>query len=381
MGNFKMPTQINFGLSSLSCLQQEDIQNALIVCDPYMVTSQKIDLLTCIFDEMNVRYAVFSETIPDPTIDVVTNGVSKAIDTVPDTIVALGGGSAIDTAKAIRQMYQSIQHVGKVSLIAIPTTSGTGSEVTSFAVISDPDTQSKYALVDDNMIPNLAILDPELTLSVPSTITADTGMDVMTHAIEAYVSNKASDFTDACGEKALKLAWKYLVHVVKHPQDLEGREKLHNASCLAGMAFSEASLGICHSLAHALGAQFHVPHGRANAILLPHVISYNAGLDANCESVALKRYEELANMLNIKSGTRKATVHAFIINIQRQMNQINMPRNIDDLKINENDFIRDIPEMTEKAMNDICTATNPRKSSTKDLEKIYLCLCSKKTIK
>ncbi len=203
----------------------------------------------------------------------------------------------MDTAKAIRQLYQTAEKAANIQLICIPTTSGTGSEVTAFSVISDPAKDSKYALVAEEMIPDLAILDPELTLSVPRNVTADTGIDVFTHCIEALASTNATDFTDANAEKAIVMIWENIVLGFNDGQNIQLREAIHNASCLAGIAFSEASLGICHSLAHALGGKFHIPHGRANALLLLQVISYNAGLNVPEETASLFVYQRIANLL------------------------------------------------------------------------------------
>lgn len=317
MGSFKMRTQIYSGVNSTDHLKDCQLQKVLIICDPFMEKSGKVNLVTESLAAENVPYQIFSEVVPDPTIEVVTKGVAYAAALQPNAIVALGGGSALDTAKAVRQIYQQAEAGIHVQLICIPTTSGTGSEVTSFAVISDPSVNGKYALVDDAMIPDVAILDPEFTLTVPSNVTADTGTDVLTHTLEAYVSTDATDFTDACAEKAMRIIWQDLIQVAADGSDAELREKIHNASCLAGMAFSEASLGICHSLAHALGGQFHVPHGRINAILLPHVITFNAGLELNQDTPALKKYAEAARLLGIQAGTERTTVNLLIAGIQK----------------------------------------------------------------
>lgn len=371
MGSFKMPTKIFSGMGSLKSISQGCCKRALVVCDPFMVESGKVAEITLLLEKAEVPYLVFSEVVPDPTIEVVTKGLAQAISIEPDAIVALGGGSALDTAKAVKYIYEQADPDRKVQLICIPTTSGTGSEVTSFAVISDPATNGKFALVDDSMIPEIAILDPDLTLSVPTGVTADTGMDVLTHTLEAYVSTEATDFTDACAEKAMRIVWQDLVKVVGNGQDAHLREKIHNASCLAGMAFSEASLGICHSLAHALGGRFHVPHGRANAILLPHVIAYNAGLDMQREQPALKKYQEAANLLGIAAGTPKATVNLLVVGIKQMAKQMQIPQTINGLGIDAEEFEAAIPAMAQAAMKDTCTITNPRTPRAEELEAIY----------
>lgn len=370
-----MPTNIYFGHHALHELKTLDLGTVLVICDPFMKDSGMVNHVTELLEEKGWRYGVFSEVVPDPTIEVVSQGVGVALALRPTTILALGGGSAMDAAKAIREIYHQTDKAIVTQLICVPTTSGTGSEVTAFSVITDKAAQAKYALVSDEMTPDIAILDPAFTMSVPASITADTGLDVLTHCFEAYVSTNASDFTDACAEKGMKMVWEYLLPVVKNGQDELAREKMHNASCLAGIAFSEASLGICHSLAHAVGGRFHIPHGRANAMLLPHVIAYNAGLDLNEDLPSLARYVEIANLLGIKCGTPKATVRGLISAVTRQMTQVNVPKTIEAYGLDRDEFIAALPEMVEKAMADNCTPTNPRVPTIQDLKGIYMKLC------
>lgn len=375
MNTFKMATKIITGHGSIDKIRDIDIKKALIICDPFMVKANKVDLITNVFEELSIPYTIFSEVVPDPSIEVVSKGIAKAAEIDPDAIVALGGGSALDTAKAVRHIYQKNDKNADIKLICVPSTSGTGSEVTSFAVISDPENNGKFALVDESMVPDYAILDSELTLSVPASITADTGMDVLTHTLEAYVSSDATDFTDALAEKAMKIIWNNLVTVVQTGDDKAARERVHNASCLAGMAFSEASLGICHSLAHALGGRFHLPHGRINAMLLPYVIAYNAGLDLPEDLPSLERYEAAAQLLGIEAGTPKATVNMLVVNVQRLAKQVGILKTVQDYGIDEDEFKEAIPKMAEAAMKDKCTITNPRKPSKEDLENLYKELC------
>lgn len=368
---FKMGTKIITGANALSTIQSLSLKRVLIICDPFMVKNGAARQVEQLVHDSDSCCSIFSEIIPDPTIDVVTNGLLAAIDFTPDGIIALGGGSAMDAAKVIRHMYTTAEKNRSIQLICIPTTSGTGSEVTSFAVISDPQNESKYALVDEQMVPDLAILDPVLTVSVPKNVTADTGFDVFTHCMEALASTNATDFSDALSEKAMKIIWKDLVAVVHDGENITLREEVHNASCLAGMAFSEASLGICHSLAHALGGKFHIPHGRANALLLPHVIRYNAGLELEKEIPSLATYQSIATSLGFQSGTPKATVHAMINGVNRQLKQLEISPLITDHGIKEEAFLAAIPEMAAKAMEDKCTVTNPRKPSLEELEQLY----------
>lgn len=375
MESFKMATKIYSGSHSTDYLKACHYKRALVICDPFMVISGMVNKVTAILSEAKIPYQIFSEIVPDPTIEVVTKGVAYAASFQPDAVIALGGGSALDTAKAVRQIYQQAGIDSAVQLICIPTTSGTGSEVTSFAVISDPSVNGKYALVDDAMIPDIAILDPDFTLTVPSGVTTDTGIDVLTHTLEAYVSTDATDFTDACAEKAMRIVWQDLAKVVADGENAQLREKIHNASCLAGMAFSEASLGICHSLAHALGGRFHIPHGRANAILLPHVISFNAGIESNQDLPALSKYAEAANLLGIRSTTERTTVNLLVAGIQKLTRKLEVPKLVTDLGIDEEAFVAAIPEMAEVALKDKCTLTNPRKVTVADLAGIYARIC------
>ncbi|MDT2524382.1 1-propanol dehydrogenase PduQ [Enterococcus raffinosus] len=375
METFKMPTKIYSGNQAINALKDFDYQRVLVICDPFMVVSGMVKKVTTILTESEIAFQLFSEIVPDPTIEVVTKGVAYAAGFQPDAVLALGGGSALDTAKAVRQIYQQVEQEKKIQLICVPTTSGTGSEVTSFAVISDPSVNGKYALVDDGMIPEIAILDPAFTLTVPSGVTADTGIDVLTHTLEAYVSTDATDFTDACAEKAMRIIWQDLDKVVADRENKELREKIHNASCLAGMAFSEASLGICHSLAHALGGRFHIPHGRANAILLPHVISFNAGIAGDFASPALTKYAEAANLLGLRSVTERTTVSLLIAGIQKLTRKFEVPKYVTELGIDEEEYLAAIPEMAEAALKDKCTLTNPRKVTREDLAGIYSRIC------
>lgn len=374
MEQFVMNTKVYMGSSCLDKIKELPVERAYIICDPFMAQSGKVSMITELLTEKGSSFEVFSEVVPDPTIEVVSKAIGKMKCFGPDAVIALGGGSAIDTAKAASNIYT---HMGneKLYLIAVPTTSGTGSEVTNFSVISDPEAQAKYPLRSDSMVPDAAFLDPRFTVSVPPHITADTGMDVLTHALEAYVSTNAGDFTDACAEKAVRLVWNYLARTVAEGSDMEARTHMHNASCLAGVAFNGASLGLCHSMAHALGARFHIPHGRSNAILLPHVISYNAGLEEAGEYEACGRYMEIANMLGIAAGTEKATVHGLVRHIRNLMNKIKIPQQITDLNVDRDEYLQAVEEMAEKALHDNCTLTNPRVPTAKDIADIYRKLC------
>ena len=266
-------------------------------------------------------------------------------------------------------------------MVAIPTTSGTGSEVTSFAVITDKVNNIKYPLADYELTPDVAIIDPTFVMSVPAAVTADTGLDVLTHAIEAYVSIMATDYTDALAMKAIQMVFEYLPKSYKGANTAEGkeaREKMHNASCIAGMAFANAFLGVNHSLAHKLGSEFHIPHGRANAILLPHVIEYNATMPSKFAAfpkyksfVADKKYAEIAKALGLKANTTEEGVKSLVEAVRNLMKELNMPMTIQACGIEEETYFAAIERLALDAFDDQCTPANPRLPLVSELVQIY----------
>lgn len=371
MEDFKIKTSIYFGEGSLERLSHIGSKNVLIITDPFMVKSGTINKIT---DKLvSASVTVFSEIVPDPPIELVVKGIEELNKVNPEVIVALGGGSAIDAAKAIMDFSKNILSLKNIEFIAIPTTSGTGSEVTSFSVITDKEKGVKYPLVSEKLIPNIAILDPELVKTVPPAITADTGMDVITHGLEAYVSTKANDFTDALAEKSLMLAFKYLEKAYKDGSDMEAREKMHNASCLAGIAFNSASLGINHSIAHTLGGKFHVTHGRTNAMLLPYVIEYNAnivGYDNKDYSLAAKKYHNIAKLLGLPSNNIRMGVKNLINLIKTMEKNMKMPLNLKECGVDTHKVAESLENIAESAFTDACTPTNPRIPTKEDIMRI-----------
>lgn len=368
---FTVGPRFIFGKGATSALSNLAIQRAYLMCDPFIAQSHMIDWVLDPLRKVGAEVKIFSKIVPDPTITVISESLEQLKTFRPDTVIALGGGSAIDSTKAVIKVYTESEKIDKPTLIAIPTTSGTGSENTSFAVISDPSRNEKYALVDETMVPELAILDTDYVLSVPKAITADTGMDVLTHCLEAYVSNKASDFSDACAEKGMALTWQFLLEAYHSGDKDLAREKMHNASSLAGLAFNNAGLGICHSLSHAIGAFFHVPHGRINSLLLPYVIAFNASLDEKKESEVTKRYAQMANLLHLYGATSKQCVLTLNYAIKNLSQKMGMPNQLEDLGIDRQAFEAKIPEMAQRALADACTPTNPRPVSLEELEAIY----------
>ena len=402
----KIPEKIYFQQGSVQYLSKmPDISRAFIVTDKTMTEYGYVNKVLYHLREREgrnyVHSEIFNEVQPDPTVQTVREGVEAINNFKPDVIIALGGGSVIDAAKAmwlfyehpetefadLRMKFMDIRKrvfkypsLGeKAKLVAIPTTSGTGSEVTSFTVITDPENETKYPLADYELTPDVAIIDPEFVQSLPSSVTANTGLDVLTHAIEAYVSVMASDYTDGLAMKAIQLCFEYLPRAYRNGEDQIAREKMHNGSCIAGLAFTNAFLGINHSLAHKLGGEFHIPHGRANAILLPHVIRYNASQPTKFNSfpkyehyIADKKYAEIVKYLGLSCENREADVECLINNIVELCRVIDMPLSIKECGIDEKEFMNVVDELADKAFEDQCTTANPRMPLVEELKDIYI---------
>lgn len=368
MKNFNISTNVYFGENSLGVLEDIKDRNVFIVCDEFMEASGILDKVKEHLKEC--RVSVFSRVVPDPPIEIVSEGIKQLSECSADVMIAVGGGSSIDAAKAIRELAGRLGIAAVNECYAIPTTSGTGSEVTRFSVITDARKGVKYPLVDDSLLPMVAILDPELVRSVPPGITADTGMDALTHALEAYVSTDSNDFTDALAEKAVTLLMKFLPFAYAHGDDLEAREKVHNAACLAGMAFNKVGLGICHSIAHTVGGKFHVPHGRSNAMILPYVVEFNAHLDGLEETVCARKYQRMAKLIGLPYSNVPLAVNNLVRRI-REMNRLfGIPENLKKLNISGDDVLKVREEMVEAAMGDVCTKTNPRIVAPEDIRQI-----------
>ena len=400
---FKIPEKIYFEFDSIQYLEKmPNISKAFIVTDPSMVKFGYVDKILYYLRKHKeyVHCEIFSDIEPDPDIQTIYRGIDAMNKFQPDVIIALGGGSSMDAAKGMWLFYENpdldfksltlkfmdirkriikFPHLGrKAKMVAIPTTSGTGSEVTSFAVISDKETSTKYPLADYELTPDVAIIDPGFVMSVPKSITADTGMDVLTHAVEAYVSTFASDYTDGLALHAIKLVFENLIEAYENPTNRKAREKMHNASCIAGMAFSNAFLGINHSMAHKLGGEFHIPHGRANAILLPYVIEYNSQKPTKFVSfpkyetfIADKRYAEIAAHIGLKFETTEEGVAALVEAIRELNSKLHIPTKVSENQISEKDYFRDLEGLSVKAFEDQCTGTNPRAPLVCEIKEIF----------
>ena len=378
MKRFKLSTEVLFSEDAINALLDVKDVNAVLITDKFMVDSGMADMILKKLSNCK-EVSVFSEVIPDPPMDLIERGIAFLDDKDCDVVVSLGGGSSIDAAKAIVNMAGKIElaqnqdNPKRIKHIALPTTSGTGSEVTQFAVVTDSNTGVKIPLIDESLMPDIAILDPELVKSAPPFITADTGMDVITHALEAYVSETASDCSDCLAEKAAELAFEYLPKAYRNGYDIKARDKMHRASCLAGMAFNLVNLGLNHGIAHALGAIFHIPHGRANALVLPYVIEFNADMareGAKHSNDSAKKYQRLARIIGLPAPTPKVGVSNLIQEINRLLKYMDRPMCISDCGISLEEFEANRQEIIRRALADACTVANPRKVSAEDISKI-----------
>lgn len=369
MNKFKIKTEVRFSDNAIDTLMEFENVNAVIITDAFMEKSgvaDKIAQKLCYCKSVSI----FSEVVPDPPIELITEGLKFLEKADADVVVALGGGSSIDAAKSVVLMAKRVNN-RSLKLVAIPTTSGTGSEVTQFAVITDKNKGIKYPLVDEALLPDLAILDPELVVTAPPSVTADTGFDVITHALEAYISTMCNDASDALAEKALAIAFEYLPQAYKDGSNIIAREKMHSASCLAGMSFNEVGLGINHGIAHALGAKFHIPHGRANAMLLPHVVEFNADLEGNFGSneytQAAIRIADVARRISLPAQNTRTAVLSFIEELKYMLKMMKIPATLGEAGVDKFTYEKEKADIIKSALLDTCTATNPRKVTAEDV--------------
>ena len=401
---FKVPEKIYFEAGSISYLEKmPNIERAFIVTDQGMLKLGYVDRILYHLRkrENHVHCEIFSEVEPDPSFDTINKGLDLMNNFKPDVIIALGGGSPIDAAKGMwlfyenpdadpeglklkfmdirKRTYKFPKMGSKAKMVAIPTTSGTGSEVTSFAVITDKTRNKKYPLADYELTPDVAIIDPDLVMSLPKSVTADTGMDVLTHALEAYVSVMASDYTDGLAEKAVELVFKYLKEAYENGDNKTAREKMHNASTIAGMAFTNAFLGVCHSMAHKIGAEFHLPHGRINAILLPYVIKYNSQKPTKFVSfpkyeyfIADQKYSAMAKKIGLKANAVEEGVNSLIGEVKKLNEELNIPKSFKEAGIDENEFLAKVDLLADRAFEDQCTTANPRVPIVSEIKQILL---------
>ena len=402
---FKVPRHIYFkrGAVDLALRELKGKKRAFIVTDRYLFNSGTVGVITKVLEEIDIDYQIFFDVKPDPTLATIKQAMDIVNSYGPDVIIALGGGSPIDAAKIIWLKYEQpdinfedismrfmdirkricqIPELGKKAvMIAIPTTSGTGSEVTPFSIITDDKTHVKYAIADYALTPNMAIVDPNFVDTMPKGLTAASGIDTLVHALEAYVSCMATNFTNSNALEAAKLVFKYLPRSYKEgAKDALAREKMHYAATIAGMAFANAFLGVCHSMAHKLGAMYNIAHGVANALLICQVIKYNANDCPRKQAVfpqyqfpdAKARYGQIADELNLGGKTDDEKVSLLIKAITELKKQIGLPLSIKDLGISKAEFTAKLDELTELAFDDQCTGANPVYPLMSEIKQIYL---------
>lgn len=374
MKEFEIKPKIYFDEGSLEYLREIKSKNAFILSDSIMeklgYLKQAVDYL----ESAGVQCDVFTEIKPEPDVMAVMNALEHYMEHHGHTVIALGGGSAMDTAKAmIYFLHQAVSKTGqsfdKPQFIAIPTTSGTGSEVTDFSVITI--NGKKTALIDGLMAPDIAILDSTCTKSLPPHVIADTGLDALVHAVEASVSNKATDCTDALAEKAVYMICHNLVRFYRNPEDKDARECIQRASCLAGMAFTNANLGITHSMAHAFGGTFHLSHGRSNALLMEAVIEYNANLRDTSDQKVAAKYGQLARVLGLPARTTREGYVNFLQAVHQLKRDLGIQSSIKAAGIKEDEFMAAAETMAQQTMADRCTPSNPRTPTKEDIIAIY----------
>ena len=402
----KLPPKIYFERNSIRYLRDmKEMKKAMIVTDRGMYDLGYVGKIEDVIRRRRNKVDVdlFIDVEPDPSLDMTLKGLEIMKSFQPDTIIAIGGGSSMDAAKVMWLMYEhpevnfddikqkfmdirkrafKFPELGKkAKLVCIPTTSGTGSEVTPFAIITDADTGVKWPITDYELMPNMAIVDVDNAMTAPKGLTSASGIDVMTHAIEAYVSIMATDFTDGLAMKAVKAVFDYLPSAYENgANDPIAREKMANASCMAGMAFANAFLGVCHSMAHKLGAFHHLPHGVANAILITDIMRYNIAEAPQKMGTfsqypypnALPRYCECARFVGVTGDTDEEVFENFIVKIEELKARVGIKKTIRDYGVTEEDFLATLDEMCEQAFDDQCTGANPRYPLISEIKAMYL---------
>ena len=402
---FKVPSKIYFkrGATDLALRELAGKKRAFIVTDRFLFNSGAVDSITKVLDEIGIEHEVFFDVKPDPTISTINQAMTVLRPFEPDVIIALGGGSPMDAAKIMWLMYEQpdtnfediamrfmdirkricqLPELGKKSImVAIPTTSGTGSEVTPFSIITDDETQVKYAIADYALTPNMAIVDPNFVDSMPKGLTSASGIDALVHSIEAYVSCMATNFTNSNALEAIKLVFKYLERSYNNgASDPIAREKMHYAATIAGMAFSNSFLGLCHSMAHKLGAMYHVPHGVANALLIRQIMKFNA-VDAPKKQATFPQYKypntkvkfgQIADEIGLGGKDDDEKVQLLIDAVDKLMKALNLPNSIKEFGVDEQTFMDNLDELVELAYDDQCTGANPVYPLLSDIKQLYI---------
>ena len=392
MARFTLPRDLYHGPHALEALKTLPGKRAMIcVGGGSMKRFGFLDRAEAYLKEAGMEVELFEGIEPDPSVETVMKGAAAMEKFQPDWIVAIGGGSPIDAAKAmwIKYEYPDITFEDMCKVFGIPplrrkahfcaisSTSGTATEVTAFSIITDYQKGIKYPIADFEITPDVAIVDPELAHTMPKKLVAHTGMDALTHAIEAYVSLNNNEFSAALAEKSIEICGTFLLRSYYDSNDAHARRKMHIASCLAGLAFNSASLGLNHGMAHQLGSNFHIPHGRANAILLPKIIEYNSGIDRHSKSrkdypSCVKKYVHVARILGLQNFNTITTVRALVNWIEFMMKEMNMPVSVSQsAKISKEEYDEKVPVMAKAALKDACTATNPRVPTEQEVIELY----------
>ena len=402
---FKVPSKVYFkrGAVDLALRELQGKKRAFIVTDSFLFNSGAVNKITNVLDEIGIEYQIFFDVKPDPTLSTINQAMAVLKPFEPDVIISLGGGSPMDAAKIMWLMYEQpetnfedismrfmdirkricrIPELGKKAMmIAIPTTSGTGSEVTPFAIITDDETHVKYAIADYALTPNMAIVDPDFVDGMPKGLTSASGIDALVHALEAYVSCMATNFTNSNALEASKLVFRYLERSYTNgAQDPIAREKMHYAATIAGMAFANSFLGLCHSMAHKLGAMYHVPHGVANALLFRQIIKYNASDAPHKQAIfpqykfpnAKAKYGQIADELGLGGNNDDEKVALLMKAVDELMDKIELPKSIKDFGVDEKTFMDNLDELVELAFDDQCTGANPAYPLMSDIKQIYI---------
>lgn len=379
---FTLPRDIYYGKGSMEHLKELDGKKAvLVIGGGSMKRFGFVDKALRYLKEAGIDVKLIEGVEPDPSVETVIKGAEEMVDFNPDWIIAMGGGSPIDAAKAMWVFYEHPEVVfddiknpfsipklrSKARFIAIPSTSGTATEVTAFSVITDYKTKIKYPLADFNITPDIAIVDPDLALTMPKKLTAHTGMDALTHAIEAYVATLHSDFSDPLAIKAVAMIKDNLVQSFN--DDINAGEKMHYAQCLAGMAFSNALLGISHSMAHKTGAVFNIPHGLANSIYLPHVIKFNM-------KTCMDRYADIARSIGLSGANNAELTYSLISMVKNLSKEMKLPQSLREFGVSKQIFDDNIDEISKNSIKDACTASNPRSINEGEMKKIFECAYS-----
>ena len=402
---FRIPPKVYFkrGATDLALRELQGKKRAFIVTDRFLFNSGAVDAITNVLDEIGIDHQIFFDVKPDPTLSTIRQAMEIVKPYEPDVIIALGGGSPMDAAKIIWLMYEQpdtvfedismrfmdirkricqIPELGKkATMVCIPTTSGTGSEVTPFAIITDDETHVKYAIADYALTPNMAIVDPNFVDGMPKGLTAASGIDALVHSLEAYVSALATNFTNSNALEAIKQLFKYLPRSYNEgANDPIAREKVHYAATIAGMAFANSFLGICHSMAHKLGAMYNVPHGVANALLINQVIKYNANDKPKKQCIfpqykfpnAKAKYGQIADELNLGGANDDEKVQLLLDKITELKKELNLPMSIKEFGVDEKTFMANLEELVELAFDDQCTGANPAYPLMDEIKQIYL---------